>query len=165
MADRIVVMKSGAIQQVGTPEQVYEDPVNMFVAGFIGSPSMNFLPGRVEGGRIVLDSGASLPDAPELPGMSGPVMLGVRPEHFRVLPEGQGLPAHIRLVEPLGSDTLIHVDLAGQQIIARVSPDIRPRAGQTLHLGAMPGKAPVFDPQTEMRIRTAERKPDAAPQG
>lgn len=157
MADRIVVMKSGAIQQVGTPEQVYEDPVNMFVAGFIGSPSMNFLPGRVHEGRIVLEGGSSLPNAPELPNVPGPVMLGVRPEHFEILPEGQGVAAHIRLVEPLGSDTLIHADLAGQPVIARVSPDTRPKAGQTVWLGVMPGKTPVFDPQTEMRIRTTER--------
>lgn len=151
MADRIVVMKSGAIQQVGTPEEVYEDPVNMFVAGFIGSPSMNFLPASASGGQLVLADGITLPGS----GVSeGAVTVGIRPEHFVPVAEGQGARADVRLVEPLGSDTLVHADLAGQQIIARVSPDLRARAGQTLHLGVAPGKALVFDPKTEARIRS-----------
>lgn len=152
-----MVMKSGAIQQVGTPEQVYEDPVNMFVAGFIGSPSMNFLSARAEAGRILLVDGTSLPDLPLAQSAPSRVTLGIRPEHFEPRPDGQGAPARIRLVEPLGSDTLVHAELAGQQVIARVSPDTRPQAGQILHLGVMPGKALVFDPQSETRIYAMER--------
>ncbi|MDO5642831.1 MAG: sn-glycerol-3-phosphate ABC transporter ATP-binding protein UgpC [Paracoccus sp. (in: a-proteobacteria)] len=156
MADRIVVMKSGMIQQVGSPEQIYEDPENMFVAGFIGSPSMNFLPARGDGGALLLADGSSLPGLPS--GMTGDVMIGIRPEHFQPVPDGQGALAKVLLVEPLGSDTLVHARLAGQQVIARVPPDTRPQAGQMLHLGVMPGKPLVFDPGTEMRIRTTERK-------
>ncbi|MGN7870663.1 ABC transporter ATP-binding protein [Paracoccus sp. 22332] len=153
MADRIVVMKAGEIQQVGTPEQVYDDPVNMFVAGFIGSPSMNFLPAQGRNGALMLGDGTALPGLPA--SVADEVTVGVRPEHFE--PREDGAPARIRLVEPLGSDTLVHAELAGQQIIARVSPDTRPQAGQILHLGVAPGKALVFDPQTETRIHPKER--------
>jgi multiple sugar transport system ATP-binding protein len=150
MADRIVVLKSGEIQQVGSPEEVYENPVNMFVASFIGSPSMNFLPATIDGGKIKLADGTALEGSDlfeHLP-RNGPVTLGVRPEHFAPVAEGSGLAADIDLVEPLGSDTLIHTKLAGQKIIARVSPDIHPKAGQRLWLSPVKGKAHLFDPDT-----------------
>lgn len=154
MADRIVVMKSGVIQQVGTPEEVYEAPVNLFVASFIGSPSMNFLPVTLEGEQLRLAGGDSLPlDSGLSTGVSGPdLILGVRPEHFEVVPEGQGIPAEIMLVEPLGSDTLIHVRAAQQDLIARVSPDLRPVAGGSVFLRPIAGKAHLFDSATEMRL-------------
>ncbi|RJL22647.1 ABC transporter ATP-binding protein [Paracoccus siganidrum] len=159
MADRIVVMKSGQIQQVGTPEEVYDNPVNVFVASFIGAPSMNFLPARIEGDRLALaDGGETLPLAlmAEAAPAAGEVLLGIRPEHFQIVPEGQGLSAVIDLVEPLGSDTLIHCALAGQRVIARVSPDIRPVAGQRISLTSIAGKAHLFDPDSQTRIGQTE---------
>ncbi|WP_180897959.1 ABC transporter ATP-binding protein [Martelella soudanensis] len=154
MADRIVVLKFGEIQQVGTPEDVYENPVNTFVASFIGSPSMNFLPAKVDGGSIVLADGSVL-SATSVAGaadVAGNVTLGVRPEHLAPACEDEGLKALIHLVEPLGSDTLIHVTLAGQDVIARVSPDIKPKAGETLYLSPVAGKAHLFDPETGMAL-------------
>lgn len=158
MADRIVVMKSGQIQQVGTPEEVYDNPVNVFVASFIGAPSMNFLPARIEDDRLALAHGdETLPLAlAEAAPAAGEVLLGIRPEHFQIVPEGQGLSAVIDLVEPLGSDTLIHCALAGQRVIARVSPDIRPVAGQRISLTSIAGKAHLFDPESQIRIGQTE---------
>ena len=150
MADRIVVMKSGVVQQVGTPEEVYETPVNAFVAGFIGSPSMNFLPARLEAGVLLLDDGERIEAATlfsVLPD-DGPVTLGVRPEHFEVVPQGEGLPIEVRLVEPLGSDTLVHTQLAGEETIVRVDPDLRPQAGQRLAIRPLRGKAHLFDSES-----------------
>jgi multiple sugar transport system ATP-binding protein len=155
MADRIVVMRSGTIQQVGTPEEVYENPVNMFVAGFIGSPSMNFLPAQSDGRVLTLQDGTALPGLPAGSDLPRDVTLGIRPEHFELV--GDGAPAHVRLVEPLGSDTLVHADLGGQQIIARVSPDIRAQAGQVLSLGVAPGKALLFEPGQQTRLALSER--------
>lgn len=154
MADRIVVMKSGVIQQVGTPEEVYETPVNLFVASFIGSPSMNFIPVRLEGEEILLADGSSLSIDACLTGAGNKaeLILGVRAEHFEVVQEGQGMRAQIKLVEPLGSDTLIHVYAAGQDLIARVSPDLRPVAGSSVCLRPIAGKAHLFDSKTETRL-------------
>ena len=152
MADRIVVMKDGVIQQVGTPEEVYEHPVNAFVASFIGSPSMNFLPARLANGSLALGGGGAFPAASLFPALprEGDVTFGVRPEHFEVLDGAgdQGLPIEIRLVEPLGSDTLVHATLAGQDAIIRVDPGLRPKAGETLRVRPAPGKAHLFDPET-----------------
>lgn len=150
MADRIVVMKSGVIQQIGTPEQVYEEPVNAFVASFIGSPSMNFLPINIVDDRVVFASGDELAIKElvhKAPAESG-LTLGVRPEHFEVCAGQAGLPAHIELVEPLGSDTLIHVSMAGQDVIVRVSPELRPVTGDQLNLRPIKGKVHLFNPDT-----------------
>src|SRR5882757_2208887 len=131
MADRIVVLQSGTVQQVGTPEQVYESPANQFVAGFMGSPTMNFFAIELEGEKCVLshDRSAMPLDAAgrrRLHNSGGKAILGVRPEHF-VVADGatDAIPVAIKLVEPLGSDTLIHFDLAGTPAIARIAPDLR----------------------------------------
>ncbi|MDP0926267.1 sn-glycerol-3-phosphate ABC transporter ATP-binding protein UgpC [Paracoccus onubensis] len=154
MADRIVVMKAGIIQQVGTPEQVYENPANLFVASFIGSPSMNFLPVDVQADGLRLADGSLLPESliARPSGGHDRLTLGIRPEHFELVQEGQGLAAEIELVEPLGSDTLVHVSAAGQEVIVRVSPDLRPQSGQRIWLSPAAGKAHLFDPETEIRI-------------
>jgi multiple sugar transport system ATP-binding protein len=150
MADRIVVLQSGAVQQYDTPEAVYERPSNQFVAGFIGSPTMNFFPVELRqeaavfsdgGARIALDnqSRARLLRA-------GKAVLGIRPEHFAVAPDAsEGVTVTIRLVEPLGSDTLVHFDLAGAGAIARIDPALRPRVGDRLHLRPQPGRTHLFD--------------------
>ncbi|MDO5604151.1 MAG: sn-glycerol-3-phosphate ABC transporter ATP-binding protein UgpC [Paracoccus sp. (in: a-proteobacteria)] len=160
MADRIVVMKSGVIQQVGSPEEVYENPRNLFVASFIGAPSMNFMPARIKGDQIVLADGSRLPAGlmADTATDAADIVLGIRPEHFELVAEGQGLAAEINLVEPLGSDTLVHARAAGQDIIARVSPDLRPQTGQRLYLSPVAGKAHLFNPETEERISISGRQ-------
>ena len=160
MADRIVVMKSGVIQQVGTPEEVYETPTNLFVAGFIGSPAMNFLPVTLRGDRAALEDGRTLPlsllgtGAAGRPEGDATLILGVRPEHFTVAPDDpDALAVTVDLVEPLGSDTLVHFRLAETDAIARVSPDLRPKPGDTLPLIPVRGKTLLFDQESGRAIR------------
>jgi multiple sugar transport system ATP-binding protein len=150
MADRIVVMQNGTVQQYDTPETVYERPANQFVAGFIGSPAMNFVPVEWQGDRVVLSQdGTSVPLDAEGSGrlrQAGNGVLGIRPEHFAVVAEpADGMAINVKLVEPLGSDTLIHFDLAGASAIARVDPSLRPKVGDRLSLRPQPGKTHLFD--------------------
>ena len=150
MADRIVVLQSGTVQQYDTPEAVYERPANRFVAGFIGSPTMNFFPVAVSGDAIVFADGGALAPLDLQTGArvrsAGGAVLGIRPEHFAVAPDGaDGIPVQVRLVEPLGSDTLIHFDVAGASAIARVDPALKPKVGDRISLRPIPDKIHLFD--------------------
>ncbi len=150
MADRIVVLKSGTVQQYDTPEAVYERPANQFVAGFIGSPTMNFFPVEQRGDAFAFshDGAAAVVDARHeaLLRRAGKAVLGIRPEHFAVAADAaEGVGIVVKLVEPLGSDTLIHFDLAGASAIARIDPALRPKVGDRLSLRPQPGKMHLFD--------------------
>ncbi|QQO19901.1 sn-glycerol-3-phosphate ABC transporter ATP-binding protein UgpC [Bradyrhizobium diazoefficiens] len=150
MADRIVVLQSGTIQQYDTPETVYERPANQFVAGFIGSPAMNFFPVEWRDGCAILSQGGTVvPLDGETAGrlrQAGNAVLGIRPEHFAVAAGAvDGIAINVKLVEPLGSDTLIHFDLADASAIARVDPALRPKVGDRLSLRPQPGKTHLFD--------------------
>ena len=149
MANRIVVMRSGTIQQVGTPAEVYGTPANTFVATFVGSPPMNLFSGRLEsdaGGRVFrgpielrLD-GAALPD--------GPATLGIRPEHIEVLAPGEpaGLPASIELIEAVGSDSYLLVPVGGgKSATVRVDAARPVREGQPISLRFPPEHIRLFD--------------------
>lgn len=149
MADRIVVLRSGTVQQVGTPEQVYERPANRFVASFIGSPAMNFMSVTLENGVARLEDGATLEVGSAV---EGAAVLGVRPEHLVPVAEGQGITAELILVEPLGSDTLVHFNVLGVRCIARVRPETRPHVGDRLVFGVQPGRAHLFDPDSGARL-------------
>jgi multiple sugar transport system ATP-binding protein len=105
MADRIVVMNGGLVEQVGPPLELYDRPKNRFVAGFIGSPAMNLIEGTIEDGRFVSKKGLVLPVTKSLQQKGGPVSYGIRPEHFRVA-DG-GIPLQVLVVEPTGSETQI----------------------------------------------------------
>jgi multiple sugar transport system ATP-binding protein len=158
MADRIVVLQNGMVQQYDTPETVYERPSNQFVAGFIGSPAMNFFPVELRGEQVVFaqDGRAALIDAENAALMrrAGKAVLGVRPEHFVVADgETDGATVTIKLVEPLGSDTLIHFDLAGASAIARVEPSLRPKVGDRLALRSQPGRIHLFEPESGRVLR------------
>ena len=150
MADRIVVLQSGTIQQYDTPETVYERPANQSVAGFIGSPAMNFFSVEWRQDRAVLSQdGTGVPlDGATAVGLSkaGNAVLGIRPEHFAVATDAaDGIGINVKLVEPLGSDTLIHFDLAGGSAIARVDPALRPKVGDRISLRPQAGKTHLFD--------------------
>lgn len=157
MADRIVILKAGVVQQVGTPQQVYNEPANAFVAGFIGSPTMNFFSAQRSGGGLRLADGSVLP----LPaaraatlGARSAVQLGVRPEHLRLGPPGPGtLPVTVGVVEPLGSDTLVYFDFDGRRQVARVAPEDTPVAGDTVHLGVVLERAHLFDTDSGLALR------------
>jgi len=154
MADRIVVLQSGVVQQYDAPEMVYERPANQFVAGFIGSPTMNFFPVQSRGDGVVFSHGGAAVrlDAPtraRLEAAAGKGVLGVRPEHFDVVAtDATGIPVEIKLVEPLGSDTLIHFDLAGTSAIARIDPALKPKVNERLVLKPRDGKSHLFDAAT-----------------
>src|SRR5690606_20231207 len=118
-ADKIVVMRDGLVEQIGAPLELYDRPVNQFVAGFIGSPAMNFIPGRVTAGGFASDDGLVVLGAPCAGLADGaPVMLGVRPEHIFIDPDG--LPAELLLVEPTGSETQVLARLAPHQTVVCV---------------------------------------------
>jgi len=139
------------VQQYDTPEVVYERPANQFVAGFIGSPTMNFFAVEWRGDAAVFAADATpapLDDAlgARLRAAAGKAVAGVRPEHFQVVSaNASGIPVQIKLVEPLGSDTLIHFEVAGAAAIARVDPSLKPKPGERLFLKPQPGKIHLFD--------------------
>jgi multiple sugar transport system ATP-binding protein len=170
LASRIAVMHQGAIQQFDEPQAVYDRPANMFVAGFMGSPSMNFIPGELMklDGRpaimITLGQGetATLPLAQTLSRRpaNGKVVLGVRPEHlFRydanVKAQKAGLAmvtAPVEVVEPTGAETHAILKLGEQEIVGRFDPDGAPRLGELMALGIDMGHACLFDPGTQALI-------------
>lgn len=124
MATRIVCMNHGEIQQIGTPKELYENPKNLFVAGFLGSPNMNFIQGRIEGGQFfnkynhVIGKGLKLPDQDN-------VTCGIRPENMEITPLGEGMTFNVRFVELLGSDYHVHGDMDGDPMTLRIpSKDI-----------------------------------------
>ncbi len=151
MADRIVVMHEGVVSQVGTPLELYDRPGNTFVAGFIGSPAMNFLKGRVDGGSFHADGGAVLP-CPQgrqlAPGRC--VTYGIRPEHFQL--HGEGLPAQVVVVEPTGSETQVIVRVGGQELACVFRDRISAAPGSTLHIAPDPDRVHLFDEGSGLRI-------------
>ena len=157
LADRIVILKGGEIEQVGTPDEVYNNPASVFVGGFIGSPAMNFAKGTIRGGAVVLDGGSSVPLQSHAIGRAGgqdgrDVIVGIRPEHFVPAGEGHALSGRVQVVEPLGSDTLIHFALGPSTLTARVAPDMRPSPGETLSIGVDPSRVHLFDAATERAL-------------
>jgi ABC-type sugar transport system ATPase subunit len=156
LADRIVILNHGRIEQIGTPEEVYETPASVFVAGFIGAPPMSLLPGRVgSDDRITLGDGqvVALPAGLARRAGADTVLLGVRPEHLHPAAEAAAiLRGRAVVVEPLGSDTLVSLDIAGAPLIARLPPRLVRRAGEPVALGADPSALHLFDQATGRRL-------------
>ncbi|WP_135469918.1 ABC transporter ATP-binding protein [Crenalkalicoccus roseus] len=163
LADRVVVMNNGIIEQVGPPQELYHNPTTKFVAGFIGSPAMNFIPARLENGagalRLHLPEGIVLPVPPErtkryAPHAGQEVLFGLRPEHlteekptdkaniatFQVRPE---------VIEPMGMETLVHFWLQGTEVSARLDPAVPAEVGRPLTLAADMNRMHLIDPRTE----------------
>ena len=163
LGDKVAVMKDGIIQQFGTPQQIYNDPANLFVAGFMGSPPMNFIPLRLQrqGGRWVglLDSAdghCELPLGEVEEGLEGrEVILGVRPEQILGGAAGGALPglrARVQVLEPTGPDTLAFVEINQTKVCVRLAPDAAPRVGEPLELQFAPDKVLLFDAQSGERL-------------
>ena len=153
MADKIVVMRDGRIEQVGAPLELFDRPANIFVASFIGSPSMNLLKGTMRGGEkpAVDISGTLFPAAPNASAADGrAVVYGVRPEHLEI--HADGVPARISVVEPTGSETLVFLRFGDSEIVAlfRERHDFRP--GDTLHLKPRLDQVHLFDAGTGNRL-------------
>jgi multiple sugar transport system ATP-binding protein len=152
MADRIVVMHGGVVEQIGSPLELYDRPENLFVAGFIGSPSMNILAGKLEDGDFVMDDGTrlALPAAGKFGNRL--VHLGVRPEHLRLDPAA--LPAEIITVEPTGSETQVAIRLGGYDLVGVFRERILNAPGEILKIGVDIDQIHLFDAETGKRLET-----------
>lgn len=143
MADKVVLLRDGRIEQAGPPLELYDRPANLFVAGFIGSPGMNFIEGASDGTAFVTRDGLRLPLPPELAGHAEEGLVwGVRPEHLAL--DEAGLPLTVKVVEPTGAEIQIIGRLGGQPFVAALRERIAPEAGSTLHLAPDPARLHVF---------------------
>jgi len=157
MADKIVVMRDGLVEQTGSPLELYDRPANQFVAGFIGSPAMNFLPGvlRRAGGAasVELPGGLTLPMPLGAGGADGqPVVYGTRPEHVELASGSEGVPTQVVVVEPTGADTQVFAKVAGVEVtgVFRERHEFRP--GETIRLKPDPSRAHLFDAASGQRL-------------
>ena len=150
-------MNEGIVEQIGDPLEVYDRPKNMFVAGFIGSPSMNFIDGTVR--RANGDAVVETPDGTRLPipksvavddGAS--VTYGFRPEHLRLAPNGGGLKTKVSVVEPTGSETLVFGHLGGTLICVQFNERFRTKPGEELHLQVDADQVHVFGATSQQRL-------------
>jgi multiple sugar transport system ATP-binding protein len=158
MADRIVVMRDGRVEQIGTPLQLYDFPANTFVAGFIGSPAMNLLPGQVRSGRLQIGQQSLIVQAAEaLPEGLG-VLVGMRPEHISIVRQSNPvagtlqLQAVVEVIEPTGADTQVFCKLGEHSIMAAVRDRIEAVPGEKLWLCPDADRIHLFDAKTAQRI-------------
>jgi len=150
MADKIVVMNMGNVEQIGSPLDLYDRPVNLFVAGFIGSPAMNFLKGRMEGSTFrVGDLALPVPSA-QLQGNGAAMIYGIRPEHWRL--GGDGVDATVQVVEPTGSETQVIARLGGNPIICAFRERISARPGEAIRIAPDPSVVHLFDEASGARL-------------
>ncbi|MDL2272184.1 sn-glycerol-3-phosphate ABC transporter ATP-binding protein UgpC [Desulfovibrio sp. OttesenSCG-928-I05] len=168
LAKRIMVMNLGLVEQFGTPDDVYLRPASVFVARFIGSPSMNILRARLTDGKLVFPDGRQVEFSPaedqNLAGHDLDVLFGIRPEDFIPVPESgpNTIPCRVELIEALGADTLVYCSLAkgqesmvrteGEMLIARLEGTVRPEPGALLNMSVRPGRVHVFDAATQKRL-------------
>jgi multiple sugar transport system ATP-binding protein len=178
LGDRIAVMQGGVLQQVDAPLTVYEKPVNRFVAGFLGSPSMNFLEGRIEGAAVrvgealwpmLAEQKAALTGGAGGAAGGGALTVGVRPEHILVHgaeapPDPAALPAKVEFTELLGAETLLYCATSAGRMVARVSPERRRHAGDAVRLVPEPGALRLFD-GAGLAVGTPGGAPQAAGAG
>ncbi|MGB0413269.1 MAG: ABC transporter ATP-binding protein [Coraliomargarita sp.] len=168
MGDRITVMKDGNIMQVADPLTLFQEPDNMFVASFIGSPPMNLIHGRIEAGPLFIEDVAegSTTQPIQIP-LSGkvaekaekrigqPTVFGIRPEHTSEHPidaASTSIRASVEIAEIMGEETYVHLGLASQTLIARVHTEHRFQAGQEVEIHLNLDKAKLFDPETEQAL-------------
>ncbi len=156
MADRIVVMNHGRIEQVGAPLELYDRPANRFVAGFLGSPAMSFIPGVLERGdrqpRVRTAEGATILVGDTAADSGQAVEIGVRPEHYRLAGPGEGLPYRVAVVEPTGAETHLFGTVADVEVRCVFRDRIAPEPGTILHLVADPAHVHVFDAASGLRL-------------
>jgi multiple sugar transport system ATP-binding protein len=151
MADKIVVMHDGIVEQMGAPLELYDRPANLFVAGFIGSPAMNFIKGKVSGAGFAADGGYGLPLGMAPAASDGrPVIYGLRPEHIRIDPSG--VPAEVVVIEPTGSETQVVLKAGGQDLIAVFRDRLTVKPGETIPIVPTLENAHLFDRETGKRL-------------
>ena len=150
MADKIVVLRDGVVEQIGAPLDLYDNPVNVFVAGFLGSPAMNFLPAKVTAAGILSEDGTLL--APRGAGMQDgqTVTFGIRPEHITLGTDG--VLARVSVVEPTGADTMVVLHAGEAPITVTLHERVALRPGEEVRISAAPGKGHIFDAKTGARL-------------
>jgi multiple sugar transport system ATP-binding protein len=159
MADRIVVMQAGKIEQVGTPLELYNEPENLFVAGFIGAPQMNMLSGTViakDGDFVMTHAAAELALPTHISLTDGQkIVLGIRPEHLRVDPKGI-LKARVEVIEPMGSETHVTCEIGDTELRLVEAADIETQPNAFISLSFDTSKVHVFDKKSEKRLDRSE---------
>ena len=163
LADRVAVMNGGVIQQLASPKELYQRPVNRFVAGFVGSPAMNFVSGKLD----VSDGAAAIVRADGVRiGLAGyafagkpdggrPAVLGVRPEQIHLdaeLPEATSLPLKLTVIEPMGADSLLWGEIGNEAVSIRANSDETHAIGERVHAYFQPKRASLFDAETGVRL-------------
>jgi multiple sugar transport system ATP-binding protein len=150
LAHRIAVLSAGELQQLGTPDDVYDRPANVFVAEFIGSPPMNLMPGERQDGSLVTSSGWRIPLPQGVAAQAGELTVGLRPEGIEIVADGaaDAQQAEVVAVEPFGSEVIVDARLGDQSIKIRTAPDVRPAPGSTIALRADPAALRLFDRAT-----------------
>ncbi len=162
MATRIVIMKDGEIQQIGTPSEVYRTPENMFVAGFIGLPGMNFLQGRVQEDRFVFGLGEAFYQFSQSQRIlmkkntNEDIILGIRPEDISIASEETTLKGVVELIEINGAEMLVHTRLANQQIVIKCKTDDALKIGHKVNLYFNEEAVHIFDKKSEKRLKNKE---------
>jgi multiple sugar transport system ATP-binding protein len=157
MADRIVVLRDGRIEQIGSPLELYDNPANVFVAEFIGSPAMNMLPAKlsVDGNRraAVVNGGTKIELPPQLAGADGQaILVGIRPEHLSVGAATNGLTGKVALVEPTGAQVQIIADVGGRSITALLNERVLPAVGSDIALAPKIDAIHAFDAASGQRL-------------
>jgi len=155
MADRIIVLRDGKVEQIGTPVQLYDQPCNSFVATFIGSPAMNIVAASADGNCANADFGGQVMLEQRLAGQGHRrVLLGLRPEHLQVRPagSGQGIPCEVKVVEFSGADTLLACEAQGQPIQALVHDRLLVKPGDNITLAIDTARVHVFDEASQQRL-------------
>jgi multiple sugar transport system ATP-binding protein len=154
MADRIVVMNNGVVEQAGSPLDLYDRPNNMFVASFIGSPSMNMLKGKIKSGAkpsFITDGGVILPLAKAPKASDGmPAVYGIRPEHLEL--GGKGVKAEVSVLEPMGSETQVFAKLGGQKIVGVFKERLKSKPGDIINVMPRLDAAHLFDATSGLRL-------------
>jgi len=154
LGDRIVVMNAGRVMQVDTPLALYERPANRFVAGFIGSPAMNFFPGELTAAGFRVAGGAFTVPVPTTAanGSGRPVVLGLRPEGLRLSPDGAPIRARVDAAEPMGNETILYARAGEHDVTARVAPGALPPPGSDVALAVDPRAVHLFDAESGERL-------------
>jgi multiple sugar transport system ATP-binding protein len=163
MSDRIVIIANGTVQQVGTPDEIYNHPANLFVADFIGSPAMNLFDVRLDGTTLVGD-GFEYELSEELAGTArsgatgNQLVLGIRPEDLRIAtePGPNTVETRVDVVEPVGSDNYVYVTLGGQECTVRAAADVRPTSGDSALVTFDESSVHLFDTASETNVLTGD---------
>jgi multiple sugar transport system ATP-binding protein len=154
MADKIVVLHDGKVEQIGAPLDLYDRPANLFVAGFIGSPAMNVLKGRIAAGAKPMfkaENGIEMPLASAPQASDGrPASYGFRPEHLRLASDG--VPAEVVVIEPTGSETQVMLKLGGADIVAVFRDRVAAKPGEIIKIAPDTASVHLFDGESGQRL-------------